>query len=241
MEFTNPGQRLLDILLIARGRASDDTTGWVWVEALGGKRGDERELLIRLAELRHLVDHTENSIRAIEGLNQNLYLRWLSSVSQAISPLRLNNNWTETRRSLEDTTIQALEFAANELARRHQERVIPGDQLEALLTDLNKVVDSVIRSALEAPLKELLVRELERLRRAILNYRIRGADALREALEHAVGVVVLNKDALARNADEGELKGFWRVMYGVLQSLNFAMDVQQLSETVMKLLPPGVV
>jgi hypothetical protein len=237
VDFTNPARRLYDVLDNANRQDHNKITFAVWAEVFGIGQDNEEEIVHRFFQLRRLYSEAVRTMESIEELNAALYLRWVAPVGEIFHLHTFQHHWSQTRTPLTAIVMQALEFSAEELTKRHQERLIPQEQLKSIQDDLAALGDKIIESSLDDNLKTLLLREVGRLQRAISEYRIRGAAALQEAFEEAVGVIAVHHSEFAPIRENEVLQGFYRIMFDMLKAFNFALDVQQIAEFVTKVLP----
>lgn len=216
---TNSATRLLSILRNAQGKSENTRIHEVWANVLKPQFGEETgDLHYWLFELRRLVSTVEEEISSVPRINQDLYLRPFSSIRSALEKTNLDAPWRDVKQHLNETVMTGLEHCAELLSRERPEPVIPQGELSDLFSKTNALIDDITSSALPTDLKSFLVGCLERIRKAILLYRIHGASALREAFETTIGAAILQKNLsdLEGSDDEQTTKNRFQEILSIL-------------------------
>jgi hypothetical protein len=97
--------------------------------------------------------------------------------------------------------------------------------------------DEVLASSMPQALKTFILEQLELIRRAIFEYRIRGIERLQEALETSIGALIVNNNLINQGADYEEVRKLGMIVSGLAAVVSFATDTTSLLETVGKYLP----
>lgn len=84
---------------------------------------DDAEVMSRLIQLRKLIHETEKSLRSIEGINHDLFLRPFPRIQQVVNLLDLSAGFN-TIINITDGDIAVLEFCSDKLSERHSELTI---------------------------------------------------------------------------------------------------------------------
>jgi hypothetical protein len=136
----NPAGRLLEILEKAKG--SNETgqaiVGWAKLFSIPTSGNtlspaSEFELVHRMIQLRQLVDETEESLRGIEGINLELYLRPFPRIRQAIPLTNLYSDFKGLLSMITEGDITVLAFCSEKLSERHSERIVDEEQLKEIM------------------------------------------------------------------------------------------------------------
>ena len=92
------------------------------------------------------------------------------------------------------------------------------------------MLEKVIAADISEELKKTLIDSLEDIRRAILEYRIRGGAGLREALDRSIGAVVRYREELQKISDpeEAGVSGFSMVIEKLSGLVSTALKLKQL-------------
>jgi hypothetical protein len=197
----------------------------------------EVELVHRLIEVHKLVDEVETALKKIEGIKHELYLKPFSRIREVISFTRFNHNFPDTINKLTESDLTILEFCSEKLSERHIERVVDEEQLKEIQAEINDLLEQVQASTLSDEIKVFILDQLEIIRRAIYEYRIRGIQCLREALQTNLGAVILNRELINTERDRKEVKRFGKIISALASVVTFAADTTTLLEAVGKYLP----
>jgi hypothetical protein len=188
----NSARRLHFFLEAAFQQGAGATARSVWAKVFGLREDDVIGIYRNLVLLADLADQVEREILAIPEINHPRYLRWLSSVRGALKSTSLEGHWSEQLRLLTEGTIEQLAFCAEKLGETSTETVIPDSELQEILAEIDALFTQVSDGSLDPELRMIILSLLETMRRAIAEYRIRGAESLREALARALGELLLN-------------------------------------------------
>jgi hypothetical protein len=239
----NPAGRLHRILQKAKdtqetGQIGQAREGWAKVFDIPAsfirtdrvEREVEEKLIENLIQLRLLIDETERSLRDIEGLPER-YLRPFPRIRQ-IPLTELNVPFGNYISGITEDTLTVLEFCAEELSGRHSEPVVDDDQLKELLEDVNALFDEIKTSTLPSDLKVLLLQELEEIRKAIQQYRIRGVERLREGLAAVTGSVMVNAELIKNGNQYEAVSKFKKVFFALDSVITLASKAAPLIEPI---------
>jgi len=193
-------KRLHDILLKARSYDNHHAIKDVWAEILGVKKDDFRELYFALTKLHELVDETEKAVNKSELRNKNLYLRCLPPIRAAISHWTLNGQWAAITYHITPSVLQDLEHCVEAVWDFKVEESIDNEELKRVSDEVDDAFQSVESSDLDPEVKRVVLEMLENTRRLLVNCRIRGAEALREALTQAIGNLVTVRSSMTQDA-----------------------------------------
>ena len=235
----NPASRLLSILTEARSMGDNKKTREVWGKVLGVNPNDNSLLLPTFAKFLLLIQETRKSIEAVEELNKELYLKPIAKIETTFRYINFEENWQRLKRELDDVTMAQLEFCADRLNSYVSVRSIAPEELARLLEEVNKLIADVIETNIEADLKSFVVRGLEEIRRAIIEYRISGLEGLRRALELNLGAILFNRDRVQRNKQKKSVKAYLELVYLVVKTVSIALEFPQLTDGVIQMLSPG--
>lgn len=200
----NPAARLLLWIETAKRQDNSRTAISVWCKVFDLKDPDPPGVFRRLGYLLDLAEETETLVRKIPDLDYDLYLSGLPQIREGLSYLNLNNPWEGIKPYFSERSLAHLSFCAERIAKHFPEQEITEDTLRELAADVDTLFDKIAASPLKSDLKELFLALLERMRRAIAEYRIRGAGSLREALENSVGRLVLRGRANGEPSSDEE-------------------------------------
>ncbi len=186
----------------------------------------EVQTLEHVIQLRMLIDQTERQISNIGDDDPSAYLKPFSRIKDLTRPsLLITSNYGTFLNLVSDGDMGLLELASQRLSSLQQERVVPLEEMQELLADVNALFDEVEASSLPDVLKSFILRQLERIRRAIQEFRIRGPERLDEVLRDIMGDLVLNADRMRETQDEveaRELNKLWQIVIRLANLIHYA-------------------
>ena len=147
----NPAGRLHNILSEAKQKSTSGSAfvGWGIVFGIlhaSENPSPEKEYIIlqRLITVHDLIEDAEESIRAIDDIDHQLYLRPFPRVRQAIPVgAGLSGDFRSMLAIVTEGDMTILEFCSMELAKRHIEQIVDEDILANLLMETS---DLLVRS-----------------------------------------------------------------------------------------------
>lgn len=190
----NAARRLYEILTLARAQDANKPAREVWALAFGVPPTDRAAIFRGLAHLIDLVDEVTYSIRAIPNLDYELYLAHLPAIRKGIGLMQLDGNWEPELRVLTEAAIQSLLFSSDRLRQTQPERKLTPDTLAELAKDVDALFQVVLESDIDEELRRILLACLESFRRAVVEYRIRGAGGLRDAALKTIAELSVARD-----------------------------------------------
>ncbi len=244
----NPAGRLHAILEAAKSHTGNGFMLWARVfdiSIISDKISPETEFEItsRLIQVRKMIDEIEEGLRSIEGINLNLYLSPFSRIRHVIRISSINfGNYESHLQQITEGDMTVLAFCAEELSKWQSEATIEEAQLKELIDDIQALYEQVRASELKPEIKNLILDQLEIIRRAIHEYRIRGVKRLSEALTTVVGAYVLNRDLLESESNKDEVRSFKDTLSKFASVVAFASHTTRLLEaanTYLRPLLPG--
>lgn len=216
----NPAARLYDLLEMARSQSNASNVLSVWCEVLGLAKGNSPGVFKGLSYLLELAEETERLVRKIPDLNHNHYLDGISKIKEGISYPNLNVPWDNAKQFFSEKSMAHLSFCAERLSKHFPEQAIPEDALREIGDAITKLFEKVASAPISHEFKELLLDLLERMRRGVSEYRIRGEKSLREALESSIGRLVLHSISPTKEAISTEEKDLFDKFKQLLWKLN---------------------
>lgn len=231
----NPAGRLHVMLSKVRTQPREKRTRDVWADLFGVSPEAVHEIYRHLVLMQITLDEAREGLLRIPDLTQELYLLCFPNIQTAISPTNLDSQWVQYQKSLDDGTMRGLAFCSDTLGKYQAENLIEQATLDEITSDLDSLSEKVRASSLDDALKIVVLDLLEALRRAIAEYRIRGATALRQALEASVMAVFRNHSLFQDAAEREEVGRFWQVLRKVDKAVTWALKKGALVEPVVRI------
>jgi hypothetical protein len=224
----NPAGRLYDILSEALPSRSNKSIRETWANVFGIDPAATGDLLHLMAQLIELLRASRQRIEQVDGVDRDLYFQPIQNLEKAFASLNLDAQWNDFVNKVDNATMVGLAFCSDTLSQRHTEEVIQKEVLDDLLNDVETLVETVVASDLDMALKTVLTENLENIRRAILEYRIRGAEGLLRALEMSVGALLRHRDDFREKSDSDSVSGFWKFLGKLDRITGIAVKTKQL-------------
>ena len=230
IHLDNPAGRLYAFLEAARQFAPDQPMRHAWGQALGVNPADLSQFWRRVAMVSALPDEVEQAVRRLPDANEELLLRPLPRARVALSAAftmgGTNNLFVN---EFDAITLLGLEHCSDLLHRARFEPEIDSDTLEQLQQSIDKLIQVLDKQDDLDPVLERFIREHSAaIARALVDVRIRGAEALAEVVDSVVGAMV-RSDAGAsgrlhpRQDDDNRTRaGFWEIVGRVANLVQIA-------------------
>lgn len=191
------------------------------------QQATQMEILHRIFELNKLVSEVEDTIKKVPNTNHDRFLKPFPRVRRVVSPAMLSDDFKGILSELSESDMTILEFCSELLGNYFPEKIADEALLKELIEEIASQFEKIESSDLPEELRKLLLDLLETMRQAIYEYRIRGIERLREALEKIVGIYVVNK-ATMENQDNEEVNKIKLIINKFFSLYSFAADTVQL-------------
>jgi len=149
----------------------------------------------------------EQDVVTLYGHDSDLHIQTLRDLAAALRGFNLEEPWKVAKQRLDRSAIRALSFTADALRVARGTEEVPNETLDSLRRTLEDITATVLAATIDPALQAELIRHLEYARRALLEYRVRGPDGLKDALDHNLGLLVRT----VRRSDPAELSVLKRV------------------------------
>lgn len=226
-KMDNPAGRLHDLLERARklGYADHVRLRMVWGALFEIDPKDTPQILAVTIRLFELTAQTRKFVGMLDGVDRDLYVQPVKDVEIAFASTTCDSQWVEFKTKIKDTTMTGLAFCSDTLSKTMHEEVIEQETLDDLKAEVDKLIDEVLKSDMDATLKAIIIDHLEGIRRAIIEYRIRGTAGLRQALDSGVG-------SLMRHLEELKKSGSKPTMVRLMEFFGKVNDYVSVSKTM---------
>lgn len=215
MTVSNPARRLHNVLAAFGKQHPSTRVSTAWAQVLDVPDNDVFALGLALSAVAGLPDQIKRLLRNHPGINEALYLQWEEPVRKTLRTSLVNMGLQvgQVRDEKEqELALVYLQFTAEAL-RTHDRPTPDEDAVSQLIVELQSF-ESDVSEADELPddLRTFLLDHAEAMRRALLTVRVRGADCVDEAIERAVGGLILAgvPPVTLRQTDLGER--FWTII-----------------------------
>jgi len=225
----NSATRLLRILEPASTKSDNTPVLEVWAKLLGVI--DEHPIRRAVAVTQMLqAMHRELYIAAVglsaANFSKSLYESAFSRIENALSPMLLPNTWNNVKQYLTADVLTALAFCTEILP--DEENEISSEELQTIREKVDELKAALTDTETPTRLQILIKHHIELIERALSDYFIVGAMALREAGRTALGEMIEARETISpsRNSPEvSHLESAWK-------AVNNAADIALKAEKI---------
>jgi hypothetical protein len=165
----------------------------------------------------------------------------LPAIKELFAPRNLDGAWDEFKKRILDRELTALRYCSNLLSKHFEEAAIPDDQLKEILAEVEALYSDVWTFDLDKDLKKIALENLQNIKNAIHDYKIRGADGLQEALALVVGTAMISGPP-AEGSTTNLVEKSSKLIDLLIKALKLARAAKPLLKAALEkfhLLPPG--
>jgi hypothetical protein len=221
----NPTGRLLDLMVVARTWGDNQPARKVWAQVFQCEPQDTGAILLGLAALINLVAQAKAATETHVTRNRELFLEPFPKLEAMLSKIALDGAWQSSKAFLDDRTISCLEFGDHELAQHFGTTAMNADLISQFLTDLDRLIQQCVDADIPAELKKLFCKNLEDLRRALIAYRISGADGLQEEIDKVAGSFARNSQLIEQAIKDDEPRKLTSSVFDTVGKLNDSIQL----------------
>ena len=212
----NSATRLLRILEQAGSHTDNIQTVDAWAKIFGVAVEHPIRRAVAVGELVRAMRH-ELEIAAVglatANFSKSLYESAFSRIENAISPMQLPNTWNQVKQYVTPEVLTALAFCTEILP--DEEAQISADELESIRQKVQELRTAATEPDTPPRLRLLIQHHVELIERALAEYVVVGAKALREAGRTALGEMIEAKDEVAPAKDSpavSTLESTWKTV-----------------------------
>lgn len=237
----NPAARLHPILSAAAGIPDQTSTLDAWSGVLGLSVSDDRLLTgyavaDGLCRMRQQLDMLVFDPR-INAKTEGNYSRYFAMLRAALSPLNLDVAWAAYKPHLSEGALLTLAFLAHD--DRPTEALIDPEEIAAIRTLLDELEAQLNAGPVAIRLDGLIRHQIEMLRKALDEYRIRGAEVLQEVQARAIGELSAEKKTLEKDPEKARLLAtIWNRVNVAATAARGAESALHIGKEAWKLLEP---
>lgn len=206
MQHDNPAARLLAFLEASRGFPPTRSCQDCWAELLNVTNGDAALLVARLGRLMELPQMAVAAIaEAFPDQTENCNY-WSSKVSAAFMVQNLHGEWQTFNANIDKHTIMHLRSGARLLQTSSPTLMRADEEISAMRKRISDLLEEVVEGDMHLALRATVARALRGVLQALDEYRISGGQGVVEAVEVAVGHVVVDPDygSFLKNEELGQ-------------------------------------
>jgi hypothetical protein len=222
----------LDVLLRSIPDHPDNTqTLEVWASLFGINEQNQNKKSVAVSELlaamyRELELVREQMLKA--SFSEHLYATSVTRIENALSTMLLPTTWNQVRQHLTPETFITLSFCGEILP--DEETQIESSELTEIYEQIDELQASLANSQLPLRLRALIEHHISLIRRALAEYPIAGARALREAARTALGELIEVREDVASNREAPEISKLGAIWKSINKAADVALKAEKLAQ-----------
>lgn len=199
------------------------------------------DFLENLHEMMLIIKSCEQSVHRENTVNRVFHLEQIEKVKVGLSLIGVSSGvWGQFQSTFNDDFMNVLLMMSENISIHGGEEVISEENLANLQADVEDIINMVVVSNLGSEFKQILLDGLESVRQAILNYRVTGAEGIRNAVDRNVGSYARYRDDFERASEtEGHniIHTYKDFINEVNAAVSTALKFRQLAEPATQVLP----
>ncbi|MGC8342255.1 hypothetical protein [Pantoea ananatis] len=192
MNKDNPASRLYEILKAAKSKSVLATQREVWKKSLNMEDCTDSQLYAQLGKVMALPE--EINIWLLETFPTKSWVTWRSSVEAAFSNINLNGKWEMSASHLNDRALTELDLISILFETNGGLEAISDEELSAFAAQIFEIKKELLHSKLPTEMQKTFLKYLNKILDALESYHITGAIPIMEAVESAMGHVIIDSD-----------------------------------------------
>ncbi|VAV85283.1 hypothetical protein MNBD_DELTA01-1199 [hydrothermal vent metagenome] len=230
VDRNNPAGRLHHILSNALSQPDNLTLEEVWFKVFEIENGPLSEIFPYIHKTNNTLNELKATLNKVDDKNYALFTKHLHRVDQFINTNNFSTIWGSIRSKLTEATLDSLAFCSAELSKMPDcESCIEEQELADLLKEVDELICTIVSASLNESLKLLLIKQLNQIRQAILEYKIVGIDSLSNAYASNLGTITINNSSFLNNKDTEEVQSYIRVLSKIDIFLSVALNIKALA------------
>ncbi|MBX4271449.1 hypothetical protein [Clostridium estertheticum] len=194
MMTNNPAMRLQNILSDFQEASSTASLSEVCCDTFKIANNDKGQILYSYAGLFVLIKECREKILLLNISEPEIFLETISYIEEVFSTISLKTPMLSLDKILNKSTITSLKFISQFIERDCNNYNVDEDKLDGLRQEVEDLIKEILSMDLPKEIKDIFIYNLEKIRSAIINYRIWGYDKIKDCIDVGIGQIVRNKD-----------------------------------------------
>ncbi|MGP6463292.1 hypothetical protein [Pantoea agglomerans] len=209
MTSDNPASRLYEILTLARNVPANESQREAWRQALHMNNCTDSQLLAQLGKVFALPE--EIGCWLDEKFPRKQWTTWRTSVDTGFSHTYLDGSWDMVRSHINERAMTELDLISTLYETSEAVEPISQEELDSFTNKINEIKREIIDSDLSLQMKKTFLKYLNKILNALESYYITGSEPIIDAVEAAMGHVVVDSayaDSLKQTGTGEKLVSF---------------------------------
>ena len=216
---TNPAAQLLTFMRKAKQQNGDQPALYALCATFECSVEQPIVLASHLLKLERLCVETKDAIvKNISG-DTSIFVAPITTIEEIFTSLTMTSAWSYYSRLIDPVILSSLAFINHSLTQIYSGASLEHPQnVRDLIIKLDELLEACLICEIDSGLKKVIAKHLERLRAALIDYRLEGSDSLQRLLDEVVGSMHRNSQAIKDEAPEG--KAFVGRFFEVIGQMN---------------------
>jgi hypothetical protein len=175
----------------------------------GGDEKDDLEMFRKLLAIYDLVAITDQRFALMRHPKRATFVSCIKPIVTALQQTQLNTPMSHMTNQLANGPLPILDLAADVLDIEQPEYLIDQGELDRLLKEAEEMKARIQESDVPLELKQILLGLIERIKRAIIDYPLSGAEGLDKTIKEAYGTAFVEHAVVLPQKENPVVKGFW--------------------------------
>jgi hypothetical protein len=209
-KLTNPARRLYNILADTSATEGRGKHFRNYLAAkLGGDEKNDLDMFRKLLGVYDLVALTDRRLSTMKHHKRDTYASCIKPIVTTLQHMQLNSPAHQIHQQLGTGPLNILDLASEALDEEQPELLIEQTALDALYADAEQLEAKIESAGLPTELRVLLVNSIDRIKAAIRNYTLGGAEGLDRAIKEAYGAAFVEHAVVLPEKDNPIVHAFW--------------------------------
>ena len=234
LKHVNSASRLYSILEEVMQQKGSSQVLDVWAKQFGIENSSATKKSRAVSERLGWMQRELESLRVqmiATSFSESLYAQALAHAEEALSTLLLPAQWNSVQQYLKPENFVSLNYCVEILP--DEESQVSEEELEDIRAQVRSLAEMLVSSKLPVRLRMLVAHHIELINKALEEYPIAGAKALREAARTGLGEIIEVKEEIKANKDSpeiGKLESAWKRVNEVTDTALKAEKLSQLAQ-----------
>lgn len=211
--LNNPAQRIRSHLYKVLNTGNGLTAAQAWAGAFGidqkQANEDPHDVLNKLGLLRVQLDNVETEMKKTK-FTESLYIPHINNIRKTITVSSIASDWANFRPLLNPEAMLAIGYMAEIIECEPEVNI---DELNKILEKIEILKIELEQSNIGDPTFGFIIGQLNIIKNAILEYPIKGAQAIKSAFKEGITDIMEKSSNLKGNEDintNHKLMGIWK-------------------------------
>lgn len=233
LNYDNPATRLFAVLEQGRRVTHSENCRAVWVKILG--TSEPVALARRLADTRALIGESVDLATRLAPRYRPIE-HWIKQTNTAFDRMHLDGQWGSFIAHIDSHAMDHLETLTHLLDAKLPDSAMSEDIVLNFRTEIDELLVEILRADLDSELRMYLVRSLGKIINALDEYKLTGSAAILDAVQTAVGGVVIDVELQSKARESTLAKKALSAIARTATAFSTVKGVAESIEYVIKLL-----